>query len=58
MPSRTLFNRFASFRAQLVAFITCMLVLTTVVLYVTNRRSEQRIQQQVDEVRAGDDCGY
>jgi signal transduction histidine kinase len=49
MPFRTLFNPFASFRAQLVAFITCMLVLTTVVLYVFNRRSEQRITQQVDD---------
>ncbi len=49
MPARTLFNPFASFRAQLVAFITCMLVLTTVVLYVSSRRAEQLITQQVDD---------
>jgi signal transduction histidine kinase len=49
MPSRTLFNPFASFRAQLVAFITCMLVLTMVVLYLSSRRAEQRITQQVDD---------
>jgi signal transduction histidine kinase len=49
MPLRTWFNPFATFRAQLVAFIATMLVLATVVLSIFNQRSERRITEQVDD---------
>jgi signal transduction histidine kinase len=49
MPLRSWFNPFASFRAQLVAFIVAMLVLATVGLSFFNQRSERRITQQIDD---------
>jgi signal transduction histidine kinase len=49
MPSRTLFYPFASFRAQLVAFIAAMLVLTSLVISLLNQKLEERTTQIVDE---------
>jgi signal transduction histidine kinase len=42
-------KRFSSFRAQLIAFIAGMLILTTFTLYVFNKRSENLIAQQMKE---------
>lgn len=44
-----LFKPVASFRAQMVAFIAGMLVLTTIVLYLVSQRSEKRITEQIDQ---------
>src|SRR5262245_6552355 len=43
------FKSFSSFRAQMVAFIGVTLVLTTIVLYLVNQRSERRITEQTDQ---------
>ncbi|HKX27406.1 MAG TPA: ATP-binding protein [Blastocatellia bacterium] len=40
---------FSSFRAQMVAFIGVTLVLTTIVLYLVNQRSERRITEQTEQ---------
>lgn len=49
MPSHKLFKPLASFRAQLVAFIAGMLLLTSLVISLLNQRLEQRTTQVVDE---------
>ncbi len=49
MLSRTLFKLLPSFRAQLVAFITAMLLLTALVISLINQRLERRTTGQVDE---------
>jgi signal transduction histidine kinase len=42
-------KRFSSFRAQLIAFIAGMLILTTLTLSVFNRRSENIVTQQMKD---------
>ncbi len=49
MQLSALFKPLSSFRAQMVAFIVLILILTTVVLYLVNVRAERRITRQVDE---------
>lgn len=49
MSLESLTGKFSSFRAQVVAFITVVLVLTTLTLYLINQRAEKRITRQVDE---------
>ncbi len=49
MKPAGLLKSFASFRAQMVAFIAGMLVLTTIVLYLVSQRSEKRITEQIDQ---------
>jgi signal transduction histidine kinase len=42
-------NRFSSFRAQLIAFIAGMLILTTITIYLFNLRSENLITSQLND---------
>jgi signal transduction histidine kinase len=49
MPLRSWVNPFASFRAQLVAFIAGMLLLTSLVIALVNQNLERRTTQVVDE---------
>ncbi|MBK6799902.1 MAG: hypothetical protein IPG76_24800 [Acidobacteria bacterium] len=49
MSFEALISKFSSFRAQIVAFITTVLVLTTLTLNLINQRSEKRITQQLDQ---------
>jgi len=49
MLSHKLFKPLASFRAQLVAFIAGMLLLTSLVISLLNQRLERRTTQVVDE---------
>ncbi len=44
-----LFKPFASFRAQMVAFIACTLILSSMVILLINQRLETRTTRQVDE---------
>lgn len=44
-----LLKPFASFRAQMVTFIACMLILTAVVISLINLQLEQRTTKQVEE---------
>lgn len=49
MSFESVISKFSSFRAQIVAFITTVLVLTTLTLNLINQRSEKRITQQLDQ---------
>lgn len=49
MPLRSWFNPLASFRAQLVAFIAGMLLLTSLVISLVNQNLERRTTRVVDE---------
>lgn len=49
MKLARLFKPFASFRAQMVTFIAGMLILTTVVIMLINRRLEERTNRQIGE---------
>jgi len=44
-----LFKPFASFRAQMVAFIACTLIISSLVILLINQRLETRTTRQVDE---------
>ncbi|HMZ20220.1 MAG TPA: ATP-binding protein [Blastocatellia bacterium] len=44
-----LFKPFASFRAQMVAFIACTLLISSLVILLINQRLETRTTRQVDE---------
>jgi len=49
MKRARLLKPFASFRAQMVAFIAGMLILTTVVIMLINQRLEERTTRQIGE---------
>lgn len=44
-----LFKPFASFRAQMVVFIACMLIITISIILIINQQLEKRTTKQIDE---------